>query len=59
MTELKPCPFCGRNGRLKNYDNGKTYRIVCENYLCPVESFTYHTAQEAIDWWNRRVNDDR
>lgn len=59
MDELKPCPFCGGKARVKDYGNGETFRVVCENYLCPAESFIYHTAQEAIDWWNRRANDDR
>lgn len=54
MEKLKKCPFCGSNGRIKKY-NDECYRAVCENWLCPVESFDYHTEQEAIDWWNRRV----
>lgn len=50
---LKCCPFCGGKGRIKKYPNGR-FRAVCENYLCPVESFDYATEKEAIDWWNKR-----
>ena len=53
MANLKPCPFCGKNGRIKKYSDDR-YRAVCENFLCPVESFDYHTAKEAQDWWNSR-----
>lgn len=53
MDEMKPCPFCGRRGRIKKYSDDR-YRAVCENHLCPVESFDYHTAKEAQDWWNKR-----
>ena len=55
MIELKPCPFCGKSGRIKEYPDGM-FRVVCENYLCPVESFVYYTAQDAVDWWNMRAD---
>lgn len=58
MDEMKPCPFCGRLGRIKKYSDDR-YRAVCENHLCPVESFDYHTAKEAQDWWNKRRDPGR
>lgn len=56
MDEMKPCPFCGRRGRIKKYSDDR-YRAVCSNHICPVESFDYHTEQEAKDWWNKRRED--
>lgn len=58
MDDLKRCPFCGRRGRIKKY-SGDRYRAVCGNHLCPVESFDYHTAKEAQDWWNKRHDPER
>lgn len=58
MDEMKPCPFCGKRGRIKKYSDDR-YRAVCSNHICPVESFDYHTAKEAQDWWNKRHDPER
>lgn len=29
MTELKPCPFCGNEGRLKKHSNSLGFYVVC------------------------------
>ena len=68
MTELKPCPFCGRSflevGHVFNpdafWDGGLLgedyYRISC-GYCNLV--MKWDTEREAIEAWNRRANDDR
>lgn len=47
--ELKPCPFCGRNGR---FSYGCGYEIYCEECGSRVE--TYPSKEQAIEMWNRR-----
>jgi len=64
MTELKPCPFCGREARLflnaKRKIYGKDeYRIgvvVCCT-VCEARMF-YGSKNLAIEAWNRRVKDE-
>ena len=64
--ELKPCPFCGSNARIKKGepDAGGFY-VVCANTDCYCElgfaliwSDVHHglfgTGQEAIEAWNTR-----
>ena len=68
MSELKPCPFCGGEdvevinaleaqpemelvGLTK--DN---WNVVCNE--CYAAGGTQRTALEAIEAWNRRVNDE-
>ena len=57
MNDLKSCPFCGKRGVIKKYADG-TYKVCCENHLCPTESFAYHTEKEAVDWWNKRIKEE-
>lgn len=52
MTELKPCPFCGGEAKLTEpYMN--IYVISCGN--CGVGSAIYTNSEQAIEAWNRRV----
>lgn len=65
-TELRPCPFCGgeaeinfvppfvhpRNGR-KGLER---WQIFCDS--CGVFTPGMLTKEEAIEAWNRRVEDD-
>ena len=66
MSEkLKPCPFCGSNGQVR-YDYGvlrgeySGYYVQCSNSYCTAYSLfaPFSTEQEAVEAWNRRVNDD-
>lgn len=52
--ELKPCPFCGsKNLRL----TGNSWHWVqCNN--CFAEIGGQESEEEAIEQWNRRVNDE-
>jgi transcription elongation factor Elf1 len=59
MKKLLPCPFCG--GEAMAFVNEETSFVSCLKCGCelypifeePVISWTY---QEAIDNWNKRVN---
>lgn len=61
MTEkLKPCPFCGGEGRVFEdtsfgVDN-PLYRVFCG--MCLVKTDTAYRREDAIEIWNRRANDD-
>ena len=62
MNRLKPCPFCGGKSidiiRIKDsfWDTGETYHVKCAN--CNVETQTYFRKIDAIEAWNRRVDND-
>lgn len=45
----KKCPFCGNEVAIHKNEDG-TVKAVCNNYTCPVESFSYKTEQEALEW---------
>lgn len=67
--KLKPCPFCGGEAEIKNFDgyhryaNGVVDFIQCKK--CGGRTREYYThikteidmRQEAIKAWNRRTND--
>ena len=58
MTEkLKPCPFCGNEAE---FDEWKIFCIRCLNGDCDIKPQTdwFNTKEEAIEAWNRRVNDE-
>ena len=57
--KLKPCPFCGKNKVGIIEKNGK-YRVICISRDCHIEPRTNYkdTKQEAIEEWNRRVNEN-
>ena len=60
MSELKPCPFCGGEAAIEEYNDGSggVYCTVCRfeplthaNYRCQAEKI------KAIKEWNRRTPD--
>lgn len=61
--QLKPCPFCGSEGKVffndeACYHGGKgTYYIVCAE--CASRGKNGNDEQQAIEAWNRRVGDDK
>ena len=60
MAELKPCPFCGREGELHQKRRLGTWIVECTNNSCPAScmiGYDYDTADDAIEAWNRGVND--
>ena len=67
--KLKPCPFCGGEGKVAYED--WVWCIRCENCFARSEGWSsgnaskedlYYTIQEsvlaAVNAWNRRVNDE-
>ena len=57
MAELKPCPFCGRNGitimaRFPFYNEMTCYYALCS--CCGARSASHIEEQLAIEAWNRR-----
>lgn len=56
MTELKPCPFCGKKPRIikhEFYGCRDTFGIKCS---CGSEGYQFwETAQKATEEWNRRA----
>lgn len=57
MTELEPCPFCGNEyiSVIPSVDK-IVYWCKCEE--CGVETSCYENKADAIQAWNRRVQDD-
>ena len=62
MAELKPCPFCGSNAFIAewNYDlapgNVLTHCVECNG--CHSTTLEYGTEEEAIEAWNRRTDNE-
>lgn len=70
MSDLKPCPFCGRKvlvekiePRLYDPSYNHNYSVVC--YWCDLYfgydiyyGGEYDTEEEAAEAWNRRVDDE-
>lgn len=54
--EIKRCPFCGGEGHIWIYDHDGWY-VDCEN--CGARTEIWGTEDEAIERWNRRVEDER
>lgn len=54
--ELKPCPFCGAKAQMLNYSKNE-WLAECSVCSGMVERWR-ETEEEAIEQWNRRVNDD-
>ena len=58
MVELKPCPFCGCEAEVFDFEDGR-YIVECSSTDCDVFPYTriHKSRREAIDAWNRRVDD--
>ena len=58
---MKPCPFCGKEPTLTTYEGKDGWRdrygVLCryDEGGCGAESGLYHSKEEAIDCWNRRI----
>ena len=63
MSELKPCPFCGKPGVLKQEEDhhGEFYHLGCSSIECPANHILYTMTPEempvveAVIWWNTRA----
>lgn len=62
MTKLKPCPFCGSTSVdvKDDYHPVPNYYAVCDYNKggCGASSGYCRTEEEAIEAWNRRVNEN-
>lgn len=57
---LKRCPFCGGEGMLEQKNGLGTWIVQCSNNQCPASymiGWDYDTEDEAVEAWNRRVNE--
>ena len=62
MEELKPCPFCGGQAKLKHYKlrNNDWWYVACEGcniVLDPLFFNVGQTKEEVIEKWNRRAGE--
>ena len=55
--ELKPCPFCGGEAVINPVFDLHVYFVHCKNCDCAIGRF-YRDKCDAIEAWNRRVNDE-
>ena len=59
MNDLKPCPFCGGEAKLRetNIANMTFYVVYCANKYWQVNPATEHRRMrpDAIEAWNRRT----
>ena len=68
--ELKPCPFCGSESKMKHEErmNGieSIWVIQCQNPDCRTQMHKYISTyfpdwekllMEFVEQWNRRIND--
>ena len=58
MNELKPCPFCGGkdSGILTTSYDGYWFAVFCED--CMAQTRKCRQEKDAIEAWNRRVDND-
>ena len=64
-VELKPCPFCGSkeapalvtiDGKEKDgFINSYCVVCYCWDWGCGASGGMYHSKEEAVEAWNRRV----
>lgn len=62
--ELKPCPFCGGKGKIKNeilWGSHRSY-VRCEKCFCKTDDIiispSYCAEEKAAERWNMRYGDD-
>ena len=62
-NELKPCPFCGHMGTLKEYERRFFFETDVFYYAqcncCGARTELCEDASVATEKWNRRANDGK
>ncbi|WP_414691495.1 Lar family restriction alleviation protein [Noviherbaspirillum sp.] len=57
-TELLPCPFCGSRATLSSLPMSPSWwRVRCDSYHCGGSTWAMGEAEEAVNAWNRRANE--
>ena len=59
MSELKPCPFCGRRAIIDQWPVSNTLYVRCSNNNCILNhgtAFINGSLKKHIKIWNRRAN---
>ena len=54
MNELKPCPFCGGEAHLEQYQDAPEYFAIVRCSQCDIKAVK-DTDEEAIEAWNTRA----
>lgn len=54
-TELKPCPFCGREAR-RYHGTHDMYGVACTK--CTAKIYGYASKASATRAWNRRADNE-
>ena len=56
MSELKPCPFCGKEPEIFDFKDGR-FIVQCSNSDCDVYPYTsiHRDRADAITAWNQRA----
>ena len=57
MTEPKPCPFCGGTVSVIKVDN-VWWQVRCDDCPCDMGRYWFGTKRDAIEAWNRRVDNE-
>ncbi len=53
MSELKPCPFCGKSSAIRvEQETEEVFFVAC--YDCCASGPYMPSKQQAIDAWNKR-----
>lgn len=55
IEDANPCPWCGRKPYFYINRPMITFKIVCSNLNCPIESFSFSCPGEALKWWNSNL----
>ena len=56
MSEMKPCPFCGKEDLYFEQDEEGETNIVCD--WCEYKTRIFQTIGDAARWWNTRPIED-
>ena len=54
MSELKQCPFCGKDAVMEQVSKSEWF-VVC-THGCVEQRKLYRSKKSAMDAWNRRAN---
>ena len=56
MSDLKPCPFCGGEAKIRETDIGG-FHVCCTNCPCDYGRYWFSTKRLAAIAWNRRAHE--